>query len=260
MLSPYLRKVDTLSLSNRIDAMQKGVQWTGVDSSFAYQQAKNGFHELIDFNGQFGALANSIIPATTYGANAITLNGITDANAFGIAEIKPSGASTYAFMYHGSGTLSRTWIVLDANPIWLYYRIRIPNLADGSNDFSLTFGLQANLGTAALSNSVCLAYMPTGAFNGSASSGNWQIMTASASNRTWTTTSTAVPSNTWTTIAIRATSTRIDYFVDGVNVGSITNNIPTVALYNHIQAQKLNGSSARGVDIDFLTIDKVFSR
>jgi hypothetical protein len=237
-----------------------GVQWTGVDSTFAYQQAKNGFHELIDFNGQFGSLANSIIPATTYGANAMTVNGITDANAFGIAEIKPSGASTYGYMYHGSGTSARTWIVLDANPIWLYYRIRIPNLADGSNDFSLIFGLQANLGTTALSNSVCLAYMPTGAFSGSASSGNWQIMTASASNRTWTTTSTAVPSNTWTTIAVRATSTRIDYFVDGVNVGSITNNIPTVALYNHIQVQKVNGASARGVDIDFLTIDKVFSR
>lgn len=101
-----------------------------------------------------------------------------------------------------------------------------------------------------------------GQMTGASSTSNWQIMSCSTSTRTFTTTSTSIvrDGSTFLKLTIKALSNRIEYFVNGVSVGTITGNIPTTstALSPNIYIRRdANAGGHQGVlDIDYLFIQK----
>lgn len=93
---------------------------------------------------------------------------------------------------------------------------------------------------------------------------NWQMCTANggAGNRTATASSTAVAATTWTKlrIEVNAAGTRVDYFINDVNIGNVTTNIPTtVARVTSalMKAEKSAGTTATSVLVDWIQRDFV---
>jgi hypothetical protein len=255
MLIPYLRKVDTLSLSNRIDAMQKGIQWQGVDTLMAYDKARNGFHDYSDFGG--------IISTTTILPNTSFVPGGGQAGASTAGWV--SGVDYYQITTHTSATgnshlinpknygLTSDWFVQN-------WRIQIPDLNDGTERYYLQIGFTSNL-SAAIQYGLMFVYDLTGTMTGSAASTNWQILAANNNTRTWVTTSTAVAEDSWLNLRIIANNTAAYFYINGVQVGStVTTNLPlttngATAILPIVRIVKTNGTTARTLWADYHTLD-----
>lgn len=102
-------------------------------------------------------------------------------------------------------------------------------------------------------------YDEGGISTGSAASPNWQIVTASNNNRTFVTTSVPVTANTWDDlkIVVNSTGTLVTFYINGVEVGTITTNIPVGAGRNVGYGwgiYKTAGNTARTVDVDWMRI------
>lgn len=133
--------------------------------------------------------------------------------------------------------------------------VRIPTLSTVSEEFELFIGFMTStaFSTPPGSNVICFRYDRT-------TSTNWDGLCISAGSSTTASggTGTAVDTN-WTHLRfiINAGGTNVDFFVDGVDIGSVTTNIPTstgMVISNYIF--KTAGTTQRTVNIDYNRVYK----
>jgi hypothetical protein len=117
----------------------------------------------------------------------------------------------------GGGTTTISWV------------IDLPTLSNGTNsyDFYCGYGDALTLGTTSESFVSGLYFKYNHALNG----GSWTINATSASTTTTVNTASVV-TTAWTTLTIvsNANNSSASFFVNNVNVGTITTNLPTVAI------------------------------
>jgi hypothetical protein len=263
MLSPYLRKVDTLSLSNRITAASSGaIVWDGADSLYSSAQLKKGTFRTYDFDGTSGVSgvpqgSGDAIYMAAISASGTFLN-IRDNNINGISISTGGSATSNPYLSNGyANSTNVTYDITGSNirSTWTHFRVRIPTLNDGSQRFYTVIGWK-NGAAANQTETAYFTYDLDGTQTGSSASVNWQTVSALGGNREWTTTSSVVPANTWQTLSIRATTTAIQFYIDGTLVATHTTRIPASGRM-HMQIFKTNGSTARFLDVDYATFNQL---
>ena len=165
-----------------------------------------------------------------------------------------------------SATSGATFLAAGSNAIrfgggtWVYEaEIKIPTLSTSLQRFAALFGFFDVVNVANQVDGAYLLYDEGGVSTGSAASANWQLVTAASSSRTFTTSGTAVGTG-WTTlrIEVNAAATSVEFFVDGVSLGTIALTIPTSAS-QLVGAgwciKKSIGTTARTVVVDYLVVD-----
>lgn len=140
--------------------------------------------------------------------------------------------------------------------------IRINNLSDGTDSFSVIAGFFDTLG-ADQADAAAFVYENNGGVGTCADSANWQRYTASNSVRTCNASSTAVGTG-WTRlrVEVNADASSVEYFVDGASIGTETTNIPTGtarALGFGVLIQKSVGTTARTVSWDYVAVEGDFT-
>jgi hypothetical protein len=267
MLTPYLRKVDTLSLSNRINAISasEGIRWTGVDSTFASELAANGEHEVEEFKViGTSQTSNAILPGNKWGFVAGSGNyiGFVDngVNGIRLGTLTSTTAAPYLNLSHTSAGNVVQGYTLTSDYIVMTTRIRIPNLSDGTNSYNIRIGLTSFINQINQNSACIFTYDLSGTQTGSSASSNWQALTTNNNVRTFTNTTTAVSENTWVKLRIVANSSNVFFYVNNTLVATHTTNIPTsVNLVPYIDIRKTAGSTARTLEVDYSTIDIKYS-
>jgi hypothetical protein len=258
MLSPYLRKVDTLSLSNRI-ANASGVQWSGIDSNYVERLSLNGFHEVDEpmlvssTSNNPGALQGSKYRCEGLWNGAVEndinyINGSTSTSA--------TGAARYNY---GNG-----FVLYVPSANWVVYttRIRIPTLNDGTQKFYVNLLFGSGLISPTIGEGVGFLYDLDGTTTGSSASANWQTYSVNNSTRTFNQnyTGVAVAANTWTKLKIIFNNTEAYYYIDGTLVARHTSNLPAGDnIFPNTAIIKTAGIVARTYQIDYSTIDIKYS-
>lgn len=92
-------------------------------------------------------------------------------------------------------------------------------------------------------------------------SGKWQIVNAFNSSRTTTNTSVTADTNYHDfKIVINSGGTSVEYFIDGVSVGTIATNICLNLVSPSVVLIQTSGSGASGaIDLDYVTLNQVFT-
>jgi hypothetical protein len=251
MLSPYLR-------SN-----SAGVRWAGNDSTFSYQMARNGKH----VNGDFDFLASANILGgngdainffATIGASAGTFTALNSSGINGVTLSTSNSSTGQANIGYGYTTTLKPFSFATTDPALSTYRVKLNNLNDGTDRFFIQIGFIDAFGTN-IANGYYFTYDLSGTQTGSATSANWQCVTANGSTRTWTTTSTAVATGSWATFAIRVTTSKVIFYINNSIVAEHTTNITTNNTAMSTRIIKTNGTNARTMDVDYITFDQWYS-
>jgi hypothetical protein len=253
MLTPYLRKVDTLSLSNRI-TNANGMQWTAIDSLFAKTQAENGFHEVEDFINTF------TISKFTYGVSG---GAAGSSVVYDNANALQGGTGTSSTSTPLVRYVSTSNGVNPYTPYSDYYvistRVYLPDLNDGTQKYYFYVGAFNSSPTTSLLNGIAFLYDLDGSTTGSTASTNWQCVTGAASARTFTTTSTAVASDVWIKLTIIINDSNCFFYINGNLVATHTTNLPTVAIAPTIRMCKTSGVVSRTFAVDYVSQDIKYS-
>jgi hypothetical protein len=260
MLTPYLRKVDTLSLSNRI-TNATGVQWAGIDSNYAERLSLNGFHEVDETMMRGGASNNPGLFQGSKYTGVGNWNGGVENDVNYIIGSTVTSATGVASAIYGSSTINQLYV---PSSNWFVYttRVRIPTLNDGTQKFYVNFGILPAVPSATLTEGVGFLYDLDGTTTGSTGSANWQTYSVNNSTRTFNQnyTGVAVAANTWTKLKVIFNSTEAYYYIDGTLVARHTSNLPAenniAPCYAII---KTAGIVARTYQIDYSTIDIKYS-
>ena len=251
MLSPYLR-------SN-----SAGVKWTGNDSTFSYQMARNGKHVNGDFDflaaaNILGGNGDAINFFATIGASAGTFTALNSSGINGVTLSTSNSSTGQASIGYGYNTTLKPFSFAISDPALSTYRVKLNNLNDGTDRFFIQIGFIDAFGTN-IANGYYFTYDLSGTQTGSATSANWQCVTANGSTRTWTTTSTAVATGSWVTFAIRVTSSKVIFYINNSIVAEHTTNITTNNSAMSTRIVKTNGTNARTMDVDYITFDQWYS-
>lgn len=200
----------------------------------------------------FGALGWSYV-----GNGTCVYSTIWDENHPGIMNLGTgAGATFYTVLGTGAKSTqgvwnsSGSWTIGASDSFTMHWWVRFPTLSDATQRYSshIGFGDQTNA-------------LPNGGIYflyDEATSPNWQIATAHGGTRTTTTTSTAVPADTWTKLTITLASGTVEYFVDGVSVGTINTNLPTAQTGIKACIIKSVGTTERIVKVDAMYLDYTF--
>lgn len=171
----------------------------------------------------------------------------TDQDAVGVAVFTTStGASARAALI----SYVTTCIRLGGGEAIFETRVRLGNLSDGTNTFTVRFGFMNDAGGDA----------PNGVFfryTHGTNSGNWQGVARTNSVETSVNTSTAPVTSGWQKmrIVVNAAGTRADFYINGTNVGNVQSNIPTAAGRETALGAciiKSAGTTARTLLMDYL--------
>lgn len=155
-------------------------------------------------------------------------------------------------------TVSQLPLVLGGGSLSINWVCKLSQLSNGTNRFYLAIGIGDMTGDTP-NNGVFFQYIDN------INSGNWQICASSASVQTSTNTSVAADTN-WHNfgIVVNAAASSISYTIDGVSVGTVTTNIPTVQLSPSFSFNN-NGSYTSGtqtviVDLFYMTLTLTTAR
>ena len=168
----------------------------------------------------------------------------------GTAAGTTTGASLTTGVFNGAANQS---FVIGGGTLTAEALINIPVLSNGTDDATLTWSLRTNAPNVAEVNGIDITYIH-------ATSNNWIIRSTKASSQTSTTSSTAVTAG-WHKLKIvaDAAGANINYFIDGVNIGTISSNIPTVNLAPYWAYYKTAGTTTLFAGVDYIRINKVFT-
>jgi hypothetical protein len=260
MLSPYLRKADTLSLSNRI-ANASGVQWSGIDSNYAERLSLNGFHEVDETMFRASAGNNpGLFQGSKYTGTGSWQGGVQDDVNYIIGSTSTSASGSSSAIY-GGVSINQLYV---PSSNWFIYttRVRIPTLNDGTQKFYVNFGVLPSAPSATLTEGVGFLYDLDGSTTGSSASADWQTYSVNSSTRTFNQnyTGVAVAANTWTKLKVIFNNTEAYYYIDGTLVARHTSNLPASDNIAPCHAIiKTAGIVARTYQIDYSTIDIKYS-
>lgn len=166
------------------------------------------------------------IAISTAGAGAgVTLIAPTATNRHGV--IRLSTGTTATGRIH-VGDITGLPIVLGGGAVTHAAAINIQALSAAAQQYQLLIGLFDTFTAINQVDGAYLLYDEGGVTTGSTASPNWQRVTAANSVRTLTASATAVATG-WLNIRTEANAagTLVEYFVEGVSVGTIATNIPT---------------------------------
>lgn len=129
-------------------------------------------------------------------------------------------------------------------------RVRLGNLSDGTQSFTVRFGFMSDGGGDA----------PNGVFfryTHSVNSGNWQGVARNNNSETATNFSTTPVTSGWQKlrIVVNAAGSSAEFFINGVSVGTVASNIPTAAGRETALGAsiiKSAGTTARTLLMDYL--------
>lgn len=146
-------------------------------------------------------------------------------------------------MIFGGGILSCNWV------------FKINTLSDVTNTYGFAIGMTDFSGTADMTNGVYFRY------SSATNSGNWQIVTAAASVRT--TTNSAVAATTgWHNAGfiMNAAGNSVEFFMDGVSLGTITTNIPTAQIAPSFTLARTAGTiAAQSLNFDLMYLTQTLT-
>jgi hypothetical protein len=232
-----------------------GIQWQGVDSTFAYQQVRNGYHEVCEFVAGASVTQNSVLPNSTFviGGGATSASVTTEANTYGLMNLTTTTTSTQTgYFFHGQNTyLPSTDTLIQS------YRFKINDLSDstgGTSVYNFYVGNTASLNTTTITDGILVLYNRAAAnFTGANGTTVWQFITANSSSRTVTNSSVTVATG-WNTIVIRSTSNWAQAMVNGVAIATHTNNIPSAAIRPIFNIRNASGT-LRTITVDNYSAD-----
>jgi hypothetical protein len=205
-----------------------------------YSISSDGMLTLSSVNS--GAILSSMGPSgsTSESAGTMALSMSTTNNA-------------RVFVTSNSGT-----VVLGSGATVYETRVQFPALSTSIDRYQAVFGFY-DLVSSGLDqvDGVYFLYDEGGISSGSATSANWQIVTASNSVRSIFTTTSSIASNTWYNLRIEVNSaaTNISFHVNGIQIGNITTNIPKgIARASGLGmfVQKSAGTTTRNVLVNYL--------
>jgi hypothetical protein len=233
-----------------------GVQWQGVDSTFAYQQVRNGYHEVCEFVAGVSVAQLAAIPNSAFfvGGGATSASATTEANTYGLINLTTTGivGVQSGYLLHGQNTYLPSTDTLVQS-----YRFKINNLSDstgGASVYNFYVGNSANPNTTIITDGILVLYNRAAAnFTGANGTTVWQFMTANSSSRTVTNSSVTVATG-WNTIVIRSTSNWAQAMVNGVAIATHTNNIPSAAIRPIFSIRNASGT-LRAITIDNYSAD-----
>jgi hypothetical protein len=245
-----------ISLTDNLDSViitNTGIQWTGVDSSFAAASASNGVHVVDDFLASSFSSSAVIFPSGLIPVGEISF--ALENTRYGILTLSTAALTT------GTSRLSKTNLSDSLNSLFnvTSYMVKIPTLSDGTETYHVRVGMTSQINTANPNGGAYFVYSTAGTPTGSSASTNWQCVTGNGSSvRTWTTTATAVTTG-WSKLTVVASSSICFFYVNDVLVATHTTNIPTPALTPNFEIRKTAGTTARLLWIDYFTQDVKYS-
>lgn len=202
------------------------------------------------------------IAISTAGAGAgVTLIAPTATNRTGVIQLSTGTTATGRIHV---GDITGLPIVLGGGAVTYAAAINIQALSAAAQQrYQLLIGLFDTFTAVNQVDGAYLLYDEGGVTTGSTASPNWQRVTAANSVRTITASTTAVATG-WLNLRleVNAAGTLVEYFVEGVSVGTIATNIPTGITRTMgfgIYLQKSVGTTASLVHADWLYMKPNFS-
>lgn len=140
-------------------------------------------------------------------------------------------------------------LIVGGGKIIIESMVRVEDLSTAGERFNTLVGLIQGV---TITDGIFIRYLEQ-------TSANWQLASISASTSTLTDSGVPVVADQWykLRIEINAAGTSIDYYIDNVAVGTITTNIPTVAIAPVIRHVKQAGTTPRLAYVDYY---KLFQR
>lgn len=155
----------------------------------------------------------------TSGTGAAVSQGTGEASEPGLITLSTGTTTTgYYFLRRGGAT----GYLFSGGVFTFTQRVKIPTLSDGTETFTVYSGFSDGAGDG--TDGIFFRYT-----HGTVS-GNWQGVCRNNNSESGSTLNTAVPvvAATWykLTFVVNAAGTSVEFFIDGVSVGTITTNIP----------------------------------
>lgn len=187
-----------------------------------------------------------------------TLVSTSDALIPGTLQLSVSKNGNIAYLYQGA---SSSWcnIYMGGGVTAFETKVKIPTLANGSNNYTFRIGLGD-----ALSASTTDSYSCMFEYNFT-SSANWRLGASDNQVYSYTDSGITISANTWYTLRWECyyDASQVDYYINDSFVGSVSTNVPnTSVLYDQvtpiIRLWKTAGNTARTILIDYFWIKKWF--
>lgn len=258
------------NLDNSDELPLYDVSETAINKTTAYNLAVNlnrpevfrnhGYTYFSEFINTVGTSAggNEVV-ATNSGTGAGTSNTSAGPNRPG--QVRSTTGTTATGRTSPS---SASNAIIFGGGTWVYEMdINISTLSTSTERFQILLGFFDVQSGVNQTDGIYILYDEGGVTTGSAASANWQIVTSSNSTRTFTTSSTAVATG-WVNlrIEVNAAASSVTYYVDGASLGTHTTNIPSgssrAAGFGWLLI-KSAGTTARGLDVDYLFVESTFS-
>jgi len=202
-----------------------------------------------DWHGDAVATLRWLDADTASGVSATGL-AVADSNHQGILELDNVAASSAAIRYLGGVTSGSctSGFILGGGILTMDWLVRVSDLSTAGERFSFMVGMFDTATTQV--NSVRFLYTDN------VNAGNWTISAQAASVTTNTDSGIPVVADQWYKLraVVNAAASSIEYFIDGVSVGTVTTNIPTVAIAPRASLAKTVGSASRPCYVDYFRL------
>lgn len=234
-------------MPNRAVSRQAGAVPTSMDlNSYIYL-----FDDFMGSNVVNGIGWSTTVSGT--GAATGQTSGGAAASRVGIWNIS-TGTTTTG---RGGVIANSSGLFASGGSIVCRWAIQLPNLSDGTDTYNFQCGMGDNESTGDQTDGIYFLYDST-------SSANWKTSTAAAGVRTQTASSTAVVAGAFVNLMmiVNAAGTNVDFYVNGVLIGSNTTNIPNTSstLFGFVcKIEKSAGTNARFVLFDWFDFQKVLT-
>lgn len=220
--------------------------------------ANKRFTFFTDFiNGVSTVDGGGDVVATNSGTGAGTNNTATDSTSrVGLVRSTTGTTATGRTSVSSASNAVRL-----GGGVWVFDQdINIATLSNGTERYQLVIGFFDTQAAANQVDGVYFLFDEGGVSTGSAASGNWQTVCSSNTVRSFYKTSVAVANASWINlrIEINASASSVDFYINGVNVHTETQNIPSGSgreLGFGWLLIKSVGTTARTVDFDYLLAD-----
>ena len=183
----------------------------------------------------------------------VSATGLTvaDNSHSGILELDTGNTATGAAHRYLGGVTTGTGtagFILGGGVLTFEWLVRVEDLSTAGERYSLMIGLFDTATTQV--NSVRFLY------NDNVNAGNWTISAINASTVTNTDSGVAVAADTWYKLraVVNAAATSVEYFINGVSVGTVATNIPTVSIAPRATMVKSIGTTPRMAYVDYFRL------
>lgn len=257
---PYNNVSSGLTATNVQSAIDEVAAGGGGGGSSIFAEA----YESWDFVG------HGVLTSTASGSAFLTNNSVPTAyhagTGAGASLSSATGAPGVAVLTTGTTTTgySRLFfcppvVMLGSGEIAYRSRFRIPTLSDGTNRFAIGIVMGNVISGAGLQRIGAI-------YTDSTNSGQWYAEAIDGVGTSTTNTTVAPTANTWVVMEIRpnAGGTSFELFIGAdlgslASAGTVSANIPSVALGLSVQITKALGTTARTIEVDLADFRQEFT-